>query len=223
MSALNTTDQLNSENETGLPPLPELATAHNLSRGKVGVSMLILTEVFFFGTLIAVYLFYIGKDLSGPFPQDVLDAPFAAPTWQPFAVSFNSIFLLTSSIWIVLAVKALEKGKMKRFMLFWSLTLLFGSVFLLGTGMEWYGLIAEDGLWLNTNLFGSCFFTLVGFHASHVAIGLTLMTIVGVLTLCGYNDKRHAGKVDLLSWYWHFVDGVWIFVFTVVYIIGYYG
>ncbi|MCH2135669.1 MAG: heme-copper oxidase subunit III [Phycisphaerales bacterium] len=203
--------------------LPELAPVHNLPKGKLGVSLLILSEIFFFGTLIAVYLFYIGKDLSGPYPQDVLDPPFAAPTWAPMAVSFNSIFLLTSSIWIWLAVKALEQGAMARFTLFWALTIAFGGVFLAGTGFEWYGLIAEDGLWLNTNLFGSCFFTLVGFHAAHVTIGLLLMTIVLVLTLCGYNHQRHAGKVDLLSWYWHFVDGVWIFVFTVVYIIGYYG
>jgi cytochrome c oxidase subunit 3 len=203
--------------------LPALAPVHNLPKGKMGVSMLILTEVFFFGTLIAVYLFYIGKDLNGPYPTDVLDPPFAAATWKPLAVSFNSIFLLTSSIWIVLAVKALERGAMKRFMFFWSLTIAFGAVFLIGTGKEWYGLIANDGLWINTNLFGSCYYTLVGFHAAHVAIGLTLMTLVLVLTMCGYNHKRHAGKVDLLSWYWHFVDGVWIFVFTVVYIIGFYG
>jgi cytochrome c oxidase subunit 3/cytochrome o ubiquinol oxidase subunit 3 len=185
--------------------------------------MLIVSEIFFFGTIIAVYLFYIGKDLNGPYPKDVLDAPFSAPTWQPFSVSFNSIFLLTSSIWIWLAIKSLRAGAMGKFIVFWSLTITFGAIFLAGTGLEWYGLIANDGLWMGTNLFGSCFFTLVGFHAFHVAAGLTIMTLVLVLTLCGYNHKRHAGKVDLLSWYWHFVDGVWMFVFTVVYIIGYYG
>ena len=203
--------------------LPAPAREHNLPKGKVGMAMLIVSEVFFFGTLIAVYLFYIGKDLNGPYPKDVLDAPFSAPTWQPLAVSFNSIFLLTSSIWIWLAIKSLRTGAMGRFIVFWSLTIAFGAIFLAGTGFEWYGLIKGDGLWLGTNLFGSCFFTLVGFHAFHVAAGLTIMSIVLVLTLCGYNHKRHAEKVDLLSWYWHFVDGVWMFVFTVVYIIGYYG
>jgi len=203
--------------------LPDLAPVNNLPKGKLGVSLMIVSEIFFFGTIIAVYLFYIGKDLNGPYPQDVMDPPFSAATWKPLAVSFNSIFLLTSSIWIVLAVRALRAGAMARFAVCWGMTILFGAIFLMGTGTEWYGLIVNDGLWMDTNLFGSCFYTLVGFHAFHVAAGLTLMTIVLVLTMCGYMDKRQAGKVDLLSWYWHFVDVVWIVVFTIVYIIGYYG
>ncbi|MCH2133268.1 MAG: heme-copper oxidase subunit III [Phycisphaerales bacterium] len=195
---------------------PPVAKRRNLNRGKVGMACLICSEITFFGTLLATYLYYIGRDISGPFPHEVLDISVA-----PMKVVFNSIFLLTSSIWIVLAVKALRKGNIKMFGFWWLLTILFGVEFLVGTGMEWYGLIAEDGLTIRTNLFGSGFYTVVGFHAGHVCCGLILLTIVFVLTACGFMHKRHAHKVDMLSWYWHFVDGIWIAVFTIVYIIGY--
>lgn len=195
---------------------PPVAKQRNLNRGKVGMACLICSEITFFGTLLATYLFYIGRDIAGPYPHEVLDVSVA-----PMKVVFNSIFLLTSSIWIVLAVKALRKGNIKMFGFWWLLTILFGVEFLVGTGMEWYGLIADDGLTIRTNLFGSGFYTVVGFHAGHVCCGLILLTIVFVLTACGYMHKRHAHKVDMLSWYWHFVDGIWIAVFTIVYIIGY--
>ena len=200
---------------TGLTDAP-VAPRRNLNRGKVGMLCLICSEVTFFGTLLATYLFYIGRDLNGPFPHECLDLSIA-----PMHVIFNSIFLLTSSIWIVLAIRALRKGNIFRFACWWLLTILFGLEFLVGTGLEWYGLITEHGLTIRTNLFGSGFYTVVGFHAGHVCCGLIMLTIVFVLTLCGYMHKRHAHKVDLLSWYWHFVDGIWIAVFTIVYIIGY--
>ena len=109
---------------------------------------------------------------------------------------------------------------MGAFAFWWFLTILFGAEFLVGTGMEWYGMIAEQGLTIRTNLFGSGFYTVVGFHAAHVTIGLILLSLVFVLTLLGFMHKRHAEKIELLSWYWHFVDGIWIAVFTIVYIIG---
>ncbi|MAT81871.1 MAG: heme-copper oxidase subunit III [Phycisphaerae bacterium] len=202
---------LNDATQTEAPVAPR----KNLNRGKLGMACLICSEITFFGTLLATYVYYIGRDLSGPFPQDVLDVSVA-----PMKVVFNSIFLLTSSIWIVLAVKALRKGRIKTFAFWWFLTILFGAEFLVGTGMEWYGLIVDDGLTIRTNLFGSGFYTVVGFHAGHVCCGLIILTIVFVLTLCGYMHKRHAHKVDMLSWYWHFVDGIWIAVFTIVYILG---
>ena len=192
-----------------------IAPMRNLNRGKVGMTCLICSEITFFGTLLVTYLFYLGRDIGGPYPDEVLDISLA-----PMKVGFNSIFLLTSSIWIVLAVKALRKGKMAQFGFWWLLTILFGLEFLVGTGMEWYGLIVDDGLTIRTNLFGSGFYTVVGFHAGHVCCGLIMLTIVFILTLCGFMHKRHVHKVDMLSWYWHFVDGIWIAVFTIVYIIG---
>ena len=203
--------------------MPPLARTGNLPRGKLGVLLLILSEVFFFGTLIAVYVFYIGHHTGGPTPKDVFDAPLSSPTWQPLAVSFNSVFLLVSSLWIVLAHHALCRGATTAFGFWWLATFACGSVFLAGTANEWHGLIMDDGLWMGTNLFGSCYYTLVGFHALHVTAGLTIMVIVFVLTLAGKMHQRHAGKIELLSWYWHFVDAVWIVVFTIVYVIGYWG
>ena len=99
----------------------------NLNRGKLGMICLICSEITFFGTLLATYMFYIGRDLEPPFAQDTLDISVA-----PMKVLFNSIFLLTSSIWIVLAVKALRKGKIKTFAFWWLLTILFGIEFLVG-------------------------------------------------------------------------------------------
>lgn len=195
------------------PPEP---LSQSMNSGKCGMLCLIASEIAFFGTLLAVYLFYIGKDPVGtPTPAEVLDVSVA-----PMKVVFNSIFLLTSSIWITLAVRQLARGNIRAFALWWLLTILFGLEFLVGTGMEWYGLIAENGLTIRTNLFGSGFYTVVGFHAAHVTIGLFLLSLVFVLTCLGKMHQRHTEKVELLSWYWHFVDGIWIAVFTIVYIIG---
>ncbi|MCH2148880.1 MAG: heme-copper oxidase subunit III [Phycisphaerales bacterium] len=195
---------------------PPEAKDQSLCSGKCGMLCLICSEITFFGTLLAVYLFYIGKDPVGtPTPAEVLDVSLA-----PMKVLFNSFFLLTSSIWITLAVRCLRKGNLRQFGFWWLLTILFGAEFLVGTGMEWYGMIADQGLTIRTNLFGSGFYTVVGFHAAHVTIGLTLLMLVFILTLTGCMHKRHAQKIEYLSWYWHFVDGIWIAVFTIVYIIG---
>lgn len=195
------------------PPVP--LRQDGIMNGKIGILLMIVSDIAFFGTLITAYLFYIGRDINGPYPQDVLDVSIA-----PFKVLFNSIFLLISSVWIVLAIKAMRKGKMGAFIFWWALTVVCGLMFLIGTGMEWYGLIVNDGVWMGTNLFGSCFFTLVGFHAFHVAMGLLILTLILILALLGKVRPRNIDKVDLVSWYWHFVDGIWVAVFFVVYIFG---
>ena len=176
---------------------------------------MIASEIAFFGTLICVYLFYIGRDINGPYPQDVLEVSVA-----PLKVLFNSIFLLVSSVWIWFAIRALRKGRKGAFMFWWALTVLCGAEFLVGTGIEWYGMIVDDGVWMGTNLFGSCFYTLVGFHAFHVTMGLLVLTLVWILAALGHVSSANIEKVDLVSWYWHFVDGIWIVVFFVVYIFG---
>jgi cytochrome c oxidase subunit 3 len=95
-----------------------------------------------------------------------------------------------------------------------------GAYFLFGTGREWMRLIYEKGLTISTNLFGTTFYSLVGLHASHVLVGLTALLIVMTLTLRGAVQRSHAGRIEVLSLYWHFVDAVWLVVFTVVYLIG---
>jgi cytochrome c oxidase subunit 3/cytochrome o ubiquinol oxidase subunit 3 len=173
------------------------------------MACLILTESSFFAIFVVAYLFYIGKSLNGPYPADVLDLPI-----------LNTICLLASSITIVIALRAQRAGNTAGFSAWWFLTILLGLEFLIGTGMEWYGLIVHHGLWIDTNLFGTTFYSLVGFHALHVAVGLSLLTVVLIFALTGQLTTEHAERTEILSWYWHFVDTVWIVVFTVVYVVG---
>lgn len=179
------------------------------SRGRVGMVGLIVTESALFSIFVVAYLFYIGKSLSGPYPADVLEFPVVA-----------TICLLSSSITIMLAERALRKGQIRRFSLWWFLTILLGAQFLGATAVEWYRLIFASNLTIGTNLFGTTFYSLVGFHAFHVTVGLAMLTLVLVLSAVGYVRKEHAERVEVLSWYWHFVDVVWVVVLTVVYIIG---
>ncbi|HZR83027.1 MAG TPA: heme-copper oxidase subunit III [Candidatus Binatia bacterium] len=188
-------------------PAPEETTL--LSKGRVGMACLILTESSFFLVFIVAYLFYIGKSLTGPYPKDVLSPPIV-----------NTICLLSSSITITLAVRALRAGNQSAFRLWWLSTILLGVEFLVGTGLEWRGLIEDHGLTIATNLFGTTFYSLVGFHALHVTIGLALLLAVLLFALAGHVASEHAERAEVLSWYWHFVDAVWIAVFTVVYVVG---
>lgn len=178
-------------------------------RGKVAVLMVIVTETALFSIFVVAYLYYIGKSLNGPYPKDVLELP----VWA-------TIFLLSSSLTVVLGEHALEKNQLGKFKLWWFATIALGTAFLAYTAWEWKDLIYNHHLTISTNLFGSTYYPLVGLHASHVIVGLALLTIVLILSLLGYVDKRQAHRVQLLSWYWHFVDAVWIVVFTVVYVIG---
>lgn len=178
-------------------------------RGTVGIIFLIVTESVLFSMFVIAYLIYIGKSLVGPFPKDVLELPILA-----------SICLLSSSGTIVFAEHALRHNQMGKFKLWWVVTILLGAYFLLATGTEWHKLIYEDHLTISTNLFGTTFYSLVGLHASHVIVGLTFLTLVLVVTLIGFPIQTQLRRVMFLSWYWHFVDAVWVIVFTVVYIIG---
>jgi cytochrome c oxidase subunit 3 len=190
--------------------LPAIETPWRLpSRGRVGMFYLIAAESAIFTIFVVAYIFYIGKSLSGPTPQQVLRIPI-----------FNTICLLSSSLTIHLAVKALSVGKNATFKSFWFLTLGLGAVFLVGTGREWYHLIYEEGLTISTNLFGTTYYSLVGLHAFHVTAGLVGLSVVMALALAGRVKQGHSRHVDVLSLYWHFVDVVWVVVFTVVYIVG---
>ena len=102
----------------------------------------------------------------------------------------------------------------------WFLTLVLGGLFLFGTAQEWHRLIYERGLTISTNLFGTTYYSLVGLHAFHVTAGLVMLLIVLIFALAGRVDRGQSGRVAVLSMYWHFVDVVWIVVFTVVYILG---
>ncbi len=170
---------------------------------------LIAGECAIFTIFVVAYIFYIGKSLNGPAPRDVLDLPV-----------FNTICLLSSSLTIHLAVRALEDGRIGAFKMFWFLTLALGVTFLAGTGREWHRLIYKAGLTISTNLFGTTYYSLVGLHALHVTFGAIGLAIVMAFALAGLVRHEHAYRVDVLSLYWHFVDAVWVVVFTVVYVIG---
>ena len=180
-----------------------------LSRGRVGIVCLIATEATLFSIFVVAYLFYIGKSLIGPYPAQVLEVPML-PT----------VCLLASSATIMLAERALRQGYGVLFKGCWFLTILLGAEFLRATAVEWYRLIFTHHLTISTNLFGTTFYSLVGFHAMHVTVGLILLTLVLLLSLCGYITRAQSERVAALSLYWHFVDVVWIVVFLVVYVIG---
>lgn len=179
------------------------------SRGRVAMFCLIIGESAIFTIFVVAYIFYIGKSLSGPTPRQVLEIPV-----------FGTICLLSSSFVIWLAERALERNKIRLFGAFWALTLALGVIFLVDTGFEWHTLIYEKGLTISTNLFGTTFYSLVGLHATHVLFGIIGLTTVLIFTLLGKVREEHCERIQVLALYWHFVDAVWVVVFTVVYIIG---
>jgi cytochrome c oxidase subunit 3 len=179
------------------------------SRRKVVVICLICTEAALFTIFVVAYLFYIGKSLSGPYPAQVLDIPILA-----------TICLLSSSVTVVLAERAFRRGHSGEFQLWWLITILLAAIFLGSTAAEWQRLIFVDHLTISTNLFGTTFYSVVGLHASHVIVGLILLGLVLILSLRGAVKQAHAEHIEMISWYWHFVDAVWVVVFSVVYVIG---
>lgn len=169
---------------------------------------LILAEATIFVIFVVAYLFYLGKSVSGPTPS-ILALPV-----------FITICLLSSSVSIHLASSSLRSGKVTGFFLWWLLTLVLGAIFLGGTAREWRHLIRDEGLRIDTNLFGTTYYSLVGLHALHVTVGLVLLGAVSVFALLRKVQQKDAGRVEVLSLYWHFVDAVWVVVFTVVYVVG---
>jgi len=170
---------------------------------------LIVAEAAIFSIFVVAYLFYLGKSLTGPTPQQVLRVPV-----------FFTICLLSSSVTIHLAVRFLRKARTGAFTAWWLLTLVLGATFLAGTALEWRHLIYEEGLTIQTNLFGTTYYSLVGLHAFHVLMGLLALSIVFIFALLRKVTSEHAERVDTLALYWHFVDTVWVVVFLVVYVIG---
>ena len=190
--------------------IPEEDLSWNLpARGPVGMYCLIAAEVAIFTIFVIAYIYYIGKSVTGPQPQDVLHVPI-----------FLTICLLSSSLTIHLAVRSLRNERIASFGLWWFSTIALGSIFLLGTFREWRHLIYDEGLTIQTNLFGTTYYSLVGLHAFHVTVGLLALTLVMIFTFRGDVGKQHAERAEVLSMYWHFVDVVWVVVFTVVYIVG---
>lgn len=191
-------------------PLPKTPPAWELPyRGKVGMACLIFAESAIFTIFVVAYLYYLGKSLSGPTPAEVLATPI-----------FYTICLLSSSLTIHFAAKFLHSGNRGVFLGLWFLTIVLGGLFLFGTGQEWHRLIYEHGLTISTNLFGTTYYSLVGLHGFHVTAGLLMLVIVLFFGFLGRVGPEQSARVEVLSMYWHFVDAVWVVVFTVVYVLG---
>ncbi len=173
------------------------------------MACLIIAESAIFTIFVVAYLYYAGKSLTGPAPREVLETPI-----------FFTVCLLSSSLTIHLASKLLERGRRGAFLALWFLTIVLGALFMYGTAREWHRLIYEHGLTISTNLFGTTYYSLVGLHATHVTVGLLMLTIVLLFGLAGRVVREQSARIDVLSMYWHFVDAVWVVVFTVVYVLA---
>ena len=191
-------------------PFPQAPTNWKLpDRGKVAMAGLIIAESAIFTIFVVAYLFYMGKSLSGPTPGEVLETPI-----------FYTICLLSSSLTIHFAAKLLARDRVGGFLGLWLLTILLGGTFMYGTAQEWHRLIYEHGLTISTNLFGTTYYSLVGLHGFHVTAGLVMLLVVAILALAGRMRMQESRRVEVLAMYWHFVDAVWVVVFTVVYVLG---
>ena len=191
-------------------PFPNATESWSLpSRGKVAMAGLIIAESAIFTIFVVAYLFYLGKSVTGPTPTEVLETPI-----------FYTICLLSSSLTVHLAAKCLARGITFAFLGLCLLTIALGGLFLYGTAQEWHRLIYEHGLTVSTNLFGTTYYSLVGLHAFHVTAGLVMLVIVAAFGLIGRVGVKQSGDIEVLSMYWHFVDAVWVVVFTVVYVLG---
>jgi len=178
-------------------------------KGLVGMICLITAESAIFTIFVVAYLFYLGKSLTGPTPREILEIP-----------AFATVCLLSSSLTVHLAVGALRKASLASFRLWWFLTFALGAVFIGATAREWHHFIYDRHFTISSNLFGTTYYSLVGLHALHVCVGLVGLLVILLLSLFGLVCQKHSANVDTFAMYWHFVDAVWVVVFTVVYIIG---
>ncbi|HEY7600822.1 MAG TPA: cytochrome c oxidase subunit 3, partial [Candidatus Limnocylindrales bacterium] len=180
-----------------------------LDHRKVAMWVFLGSECFFFGTLIATYLAYKGRSVVGPAPHEILNIPLT---------TLSTFDLLMSSLLMVLALAAVQRGDRRQARWWLFGTAFFGLVFL-GFQVYEFAEFAHEGLTLQQNLFGSTFFVLTGFHGAHVAIGVLWLLSLLVLDLQGRLTAADAMKVEVAGLYWHFVDVVWIVIFTLVYLI----
>lgn len=190
-----------------------MSTVHHTSLGldsrKIAFWAFIGSECLLFGSLISTYLVYKGKSLVGPYPHDVLNIPFT---------SFSTFDLLMSSLWMVLALAAVQRNDMK-WAKVWLLGTALGGLIFLG-GQVWeFSHFVHEGLTLHTNLFGATFFVLTGTHGLHVAVGVLWLLTLFVRAVQGKLTSANAMTVEITGLYWHFVDVIWIVIFTLIYLI----
>ncbi len=184
-------------------------TTTGISNEKLGMWAFLGSECLLFGALISTYLLYKGRSISGPTPEEIFDIPYT---------SVSSFVLLMSSLTMVLALSAIQRGDERRLRLWLLATALLGASFIAGQVYEFTAFYRE-GLSLTSSLFGSSFFTLTGFHGAHVTFGIVMLLSLFGMSMRGSLSQDRSEVVELVGLYWHFVDVVWIVIFTVVYLI----
>jgi heme/copper-type cytochrome/quinol oxidase subunit 3 len=186
------------------------ATSTGIDNRKLAIWTFIGSECLFFASLISTYLVYRGKSLVGPFPKDIFEIPL---------VTFGTALLLFSSLFVVLALNAAEQGNRKKTILWLGLTIVCG-LFFIGMQVYEFSHFVHKGLTMQGNLFGASFYTLTGFHGTHVTIGVVWLLTVFIELLRGKLPPAKALNLEIAALYWHFVDVVWIVIFPVVYLMN---
>jgi heme/copper-type cytochrome/quinol oxidase subunit 3 len=184
-------------------------TATGLDNRKLAMWAFLGSECLFFGSLITSYLLYRGRSIVGPYPEDVYDIPYT---------SVSSFVLLMSSLTMVLALNAIQRGDQRKLRAWLLATALLGITFVGGQVFE-FTIFVNEGLTIQRNLFGTSFFVLTGFHGAHVTVGILMLLTLFGQSLSGHLPTERALRVELVGLYWHFVDVVWIIIFTIVYLI----
>jgi len=193
-------------------PIPEHEyTSTGLNHRKILMWAFLGSDCLFFGSLISTYTIYRNHSLVGPFPQEIFDIPYT---------SVSAFVLLMSSLTMVLALAAIQRGDIPGMRVWLIATGLLGTVFVGGQVYEFTGFI-RDGLSLSKNLFGTTFFVLTGFHGAHVTVGIIILFSLVLNSLRGAIQQKDSLVVEIAGLYWHFVDVVWIVIFTVVYLLPY--
>jgi cytochrome c oxidase subunit 3/cytochrome o ubiquinol oxidase subunit 3 len=186
------------------------ATTTGLSHNKIGMWLFLASDCLLFGSLISTYLLYHDRISNLQLgPKQVFDIPFT---------SVSSFVLLTSSLTMVLALSALQRGDIARNRIWLLVTAMLGATFVGGQVYE-FTTFYHEGLGYTTNLFGSAFYTMTGFHGIHVTVGIVMLMSLFIKSLRGNLTKENAETVEIIGLYWHFVDIVWILIFTIVYLI----
>ncbi len=197
-------EHVDHSDHSGHPP-----TNTGVSNEKMAMWAFLGSECLLFGALISTYLLYKGRSISGPKPEDVYDIPFT---------SVSSFVLLMSSLTMVLALGAIQRRDERRLRVWLLATALLGATFIAGQIYEFTAFVHE-GLTIHTNLFGSSFFVMTGFHGVHVTLGIVMLITLWAMSMRGQVPPQKSELVEIVGLYWHFVDIVWIVIFTVVYLI----
>jgi heme/copper-type cytochrome/quinol oxidase subunit 3 len=191
------------------PPAAPHRTSTGLSNNKLAMWVYLGSDCLLFGSLISTYLLLRHRSVGGPTPEDVFDIPFT---------SVSSFVLLMSSLTMALAVAAITRGDVQRNRAWLATTAMLGGVFIGGQVYE-FTTFYREGLGYTTNIFGSAFYTLTGFHGIHVSVGIVMLMSLLVMSLRGNLGPERSEAVETIGLYWHFVDIVWIIIFTIVYLI----